>query len=172
MNLEACTEIARQIRLRNLAGHIVIDFVPLRKRPNRTKLLDRLHQHMADDLRRVQMGGFTRFGLIELTRQRHGLSLAHRMNARCGMCGGSGRTKSAVTAAHEALRAAVAEARHGIDRRPKITAGPSVIATLAKDAAPALRETEDKLGRRIILVEDPTISSQMFTVTLAGDQEE
>jgi Ribonuclease G/E len=88
------------------------------------------------------------------------------------MCAGSGRAKSAITAAHESLRAALTEARRGIDRRPKITAAPAVIAALAKDAAPALRETEAKLGRRIILEENPAVSSQMFTVTLAGDREE
>lgn len=90
-NLEAAAEIAGQIRLRNLAGLLVVDFVSMGGRAPETRVLEALRRAVAPDPAGVHVVGFTRFGLLEMTRRRQGFPLARILTAPCPACDGSGR---------------------------------------------------------------------------------
>lgn len=90
-NLTAADEIARQIRLRNIGGIIVIDFIDLSDGAHRRQVVDRLRTATADDSAPVWIGTMSRLGLVELTRKRRGSTLAQIMTRPCSTCGGTGR---------------------------------------------------------------------------------
>ncbi|MGF1641711.1 MAG: ribonuclease E/G [Rhodospirillales bacterium] len=92
VNLEAAAAIARQVRLRDLGGHIVVDFVPMKRRDHATRVLDALRSGFADDRGEPQFAGFTRLGLVEMTRRRRGPSLARRLGTHCPLCGAHHRS--------------------------------------------------------------------------------
>lgn len=97
VNLKACKEIARQIRLRDLGGIIIIDFIDMYDEKNRKKLYDAMHQAMSDDRAKWDMAPISQFGIMEMTRQRTKSSLVHAFNEPCPTCGGSGLVESKET---------------------------------------------------------------------------
>ena len=105
VNLEAAEEVARQVRLRNLAGLIVIDFVHMDGAGERARVADALARAFAGDPAAVQLAGFTSLGLFELTRRRLREPLSEALGERCEVCHGEGRHLSAATVAYEVLRA-------------------------------------------------------------------
>ena len=116
VNLEAVPEIARQIRLRNLGGIVVVDFIDLRARDLRQRVIDAMRAAVASDPQPVWVGGMSRLGLLELTRQRRGPTLAARLLQNCKACGGRPRVP------REDLRPWIGHGsmsfRDGQDRRP------------------------------------------------------
>lgn len=165
VNLEAAAAAARHIRLRDLAGHMVIDFAPMRRRDNRSRVVSALRLAMERDRRPFQLAGFTPFGLVELTRQRRERSLKRRLTTACPTCEGVGRIRSPAAIAHEALRRVLAEARAVACPAMEITASPSVVAALRGDAAPGLSEVEEKLGITVFLKENGAFAPESFDVT-------
>lgn len=103
-NLEAAEEIVRQIRLRNLAGIIVVDFIDMRLREHRKKLENYLNELLKKDRARTQISRITEFGLIQMTREKTGPSLSQLLCQTCPLCKGSGRIKSLLTIAGEVER--------------------------------------------------------------------
>jgi ribonuclease G len=103
-NLEACREVARQLRLRNIGGIIVIDFVDMDKEANRKKVWDELHRALAGDRSRCNVTKISELGLVEMTRKRTRESLHQLLTEPCPTCEGSGVVKSATTVANELLR--------------------------------------------------------------------
>ncbi len=93
-NQHAAAAIGREVRLRDLAGRIVIDFIPVRRPAERAKILAALQAALDDDERAFRIGGWTRLGLVELTREKRGPSLASRLLGVCPACAGSGRVHS------------------------------------------------------------------------------
>lgn len=93
-NLEAATEIARQLRLRNIAGIILIDFIDMNTEANRARVLEQLQQALAKDTTSTYVCGFTRLGLVEMTRKRVRPSLGESLTTACPACGGRGRVLS------------------------------------------------------------------------------
>ncbi len=104
-NLEAADEVARQLRLRDLAGLIVIDFIDMESRRNNTAVEKRMKDALKDDRARIQMGMISHFGLMELSRQRLRPSLAETSFTTCPHCGGTGHVRTTETAALAVLRA-------------------------------------------------------------------
>ena len=92
-NLSAVDEIARQIRLRNLSGIILIDFIDMDTEAERQQVLEKLSQAVADDRVKNVIHGFTRLGILEMTRKRTGDSLRDLLTEPCGACRESGRIK-------------------------------------------------------------------------------
>ena len=90
INLEACKEVARQLRLRDIGGLIVIDFIDLIKESNRNKVLSEFKKHLKRDRAKASISGFSDFGLLEMTRQRIRLDLIHTYKEECITCNGSG----------------------------------------------------------------------------------
>jgi ribonuclease G len=103
-NLEACREVARQLRLRNIGGIIVIDFVDMDKEANRKKVWDELHRALAGDRSRCNVTKISELGLVEMTRKRTRESLHQLLSEPCPTCEGSGVVKSTTTVANELLR--------------------------------------------------------------------
>lgn len=103
-NLEACQEVARQLRLRNLGGIIVVDFVDMDQEENRRKVWDAFNAALAHDRSRANVTKISELGLVEMTRKRTRESLNQVLTESCPNCGGTGAIKSATTLAYEILR--------------------------------------------------------------------
>ncbi|MGE0653723.1 MAG: ribonuclease E/G, partial [Alphaproteobacteria bacterium] len=97
-NIEAAAEIARQLRLRNIGGIVVVDFINLRDSPARGRVVEALKAALAADPAPCWVGDMSRLGLVEMTRRRRGHSLAEMLTGECPTCGGSGRVALARTA--------------------------------------------------------------------------
>src|SRR6516164_1890669 len=161
VNLAAVDAIARQIRLRNLGGGIVIDFVGLEDRRSRERVRDALAQALAPDSRHPQILGWTRLGHLELVRPRRGRPLAEALlEARPG----GPLVKTAVTVAYQALRALRGEARTQPGSRWRLTVSPEVAAALAGGATAALRVLEERFGREIAIEADPSLDRGCFQI--------
>ena len=94
INIEAANEIARQLRIRDIGGLIVIDFIDLFDMKNRKKVYNELKKKLKQDRAKVSVSEFSEFGLIQITRQRVGLSLLHSLTDQCNVCDGLGRNLS------------------------------------------------------------------------------
>src|SRR4029077_11440521 len=110
-NLEAAQAIARQLRLRNLGGIIVVDFIDMESEEHRAAVLDEFRRALARDRTRMTVSGFTALGLVEMTRKRTRESLAHLRCKPCQACSGRGQVKTARTVCYEVLREILREAR-------------------------------------------------------------
>jgi ribonuclease G len=104
INLEAAEEIARQLRLRNIGGLIICDFIDMRSRRNQRRLLEHLKDCMRDDSAKCTILGMSEFGLVEMTRQRSRGSLMQTLFTHCPYCAGYGRIKSHESVAIELER--------------------------------------------------------------------
>lgn len=163
-DLEAAAAIGREIVARDLAGIIMIDFVPLRRRTERERVVATLRSSLAGDDRQIRIAGWTRLGLVEMSRERRGPSLAGRLTVDCASCGGHGREISARRVAGDALRAMLAEARRAPAAPPSLVASPAVLEQLRGPLAEALAEIEDKIGAKIALVEADIRPAEAFHV--------
>jgi ribonuclease G len=162
VNLAAVDLIARQIRLRNLGGGIVIDFVGLEHRISRERIRDALTEALAPDPRCPQVLGWTRLGHLELVRPRRGRPLAEALLEP----GPRGHPlKTAVTLAYEALYALRGEARTQPGCRWRVTVSPEVAAALAGGATAALCALEERFGRQITIETDPSLDRGRFQIT-------
>ncbi|MCH8237795.1 MAG: Rne/Rng family ribonuclease [Proteobacteria bacterium] len=157
VDLEAAREVARQIRLRNLSGLIVVDFVPVRDAKRRRRLLDALKEAVGADPLGPHVSGFTPMGLVEMTRPRHGLSLLEIFGLPWPAAAAA-PLKSPLTQALEALRRVLREAREAKSAALTLKAPPAVIEALKGPAAAALKEAEERLGLAIRLVADQTLA--------------
>jgi len=166
-NLAAVSVIAQQIRLRNLGGGIVIDFVGLEDRGLRARVRDALAEALAPDPACPQILGWTRLGHLELVRPRRGRPLAEAvLEPRPG----GGLIKTAITVAHEALRALRREARAQPGGLWRLTVNPDVAAALAEGAAAPLRALESRFGREIAVEADPSLDRVRFQIAGTGDR--
>ncbi|HSX04735.1 MAG TPA: Rne/Rng family ribonuclease [Rhabdochlamydiaceae bacterium] len=105
LNMEAAEEIARQLRLRNVGGLVICDFIDMRSRKNQRRVLDRLKEAMKEDSAKCTILGMSEFGLVEMTRQRSRESLSQTLNMNCPYCNGSGQIKTNESVAIEIERA-------------------------------------------------------------------
>jgi ribonuclease G len=161
VNLSAASAIAREIRLRNLSGGIVIDFIGLGDRGLRDRVRDALTEKLAPDPARPQVLGWTRLGHLELVRPRRRRSLIETLlEPRSG----GPLVKTAITVAHEALRALRREARAQPGRSWRLTLAPDVAASFSSDVAAALRALEDRFGRKITIEADPSADRERFQI--------
>jgi ribonuclease G len=161
-DLEAAAAIGREVLLRDLAGVLVIDFVPLRRPAERARVLATLRSSLAGDDRELRIGGWTRLGLVELGRERRGPSLADRLTGECATCGGRGRVVSARWAAGDALREVLAEARRTPAAMPTLAAAPPVVEALRGPLAAAKADVEGKLGGRLRLIASDALPAHEF----------
>jgi ribonuclease G len=161
-NLAAAGTIARQIRLRNLGGGIVIDFVGLDSRSAREKLRAALAEALAPDPAAPQLLGWTRLGHFELVRPRRGRPLAE---ALLEPRSGGALVKTAVTVSHEALRALRRAARAQPGRRWRVIVAPDIAAALAGAVADAVRQAEQRFARSIAIEADPGYDRERFQIS-------
>ncbi len=161
-NLAAAAAIARQIRLRNLGGGIVVDFVGLDSRPARETLRAALAEALASDPAAPQLLGWTRLGHFELVRPRRSRPLAE---ALLEPRSGGTLVKTAVTVSHEALRALRRAARAQPGRRWRLTVAPEVAAALAGAAADAVWQAEQRFARGIAIEAEPGCDRERFQIS-------
>jgi ribonuclease G len=161
-NLEAAREIARQIRLRDIGGIIVCDFIDMETRSNRDKVLQELRTHLGRDRARTKALAVSELGLVEMTRQRVRPSLWHSMTADCPTCAGTGRVFTPEVVARRLERAL---RRVGHDRRERqlsVRLHPEVALYLLEDE-PRLLQTLTKItGVDIELRDDPMMRLDEF----------
>ena len=103
-NIEAAKEIPRQLRLRNLGGIIIIDFIDMRLEEDKKKVLDTLEENLSKDRIKNNIVHFTDLGLIEMTRKRTGKPLYHYFQEKCPICNGTGKVKSKEAVIHDLLK--------------------------------------------------------------------
>lgn len=162
VNLAAASAAARQIRLRNLAGPIVIDFIATKRPGERDRVLAALASALAVDPAAPQLLGWTRLGHVEIIRKRRHPPLGEMLFEHIP---GGGLTKTALTVALEGLRAAAREADAAAGQALTLFVHSAVAASLADgDAAPARRELEGRLGRRLSVVAEPARQRDTFVV--------
>lgn len=156
VNIAAAAEIARQIRLRNLSGHMVVDFIPSRRTAERLAVVEALRKAVASDPISVHVTGPSPFGLVELVRERRRAPLAEVVLSDCRVCAGSGSEASIATAALAALRTVLRESSARRVAHLGLGAAPDVVAALQGPLRGALAETERRLGHRLSLKSQPS----------------
>ncbi len=164
-NLEAVEEIAYQVRFRNIGGLIVLDLIDMDRPANRQKVLARLKDALKDDRARTSVNAISRFGLVEMTRERTTESLGRLLHERCPWCDGTGHILSRVTVANEILREIPmrADAAHAADHI-EVEAHPHVLEVLKGELAHAMDALRQRLGRRIDLVESRSAHPEKYAV--------
>jgi ribonuclease G len=161
-NLEAAREIARQIRLRDIGGIIVCDFIDMESRGNREKVLQELRTHLGRDRARTKALAVSELGLVEMTRQRVRPSLWHSMTTECPTCGGSGRVFTPEVVARRLERAIK---RVGHERRePQISVRlhPEVALYLLEEEPKLLQQLQKATGIDLELRDDPMMRLDEF----------
>ena len=166
-NLEAIATLPLALELRALGGHIVIDAVPMRDPRDRARLLAGMRAAFAGDARQTDIAGFTRLGLIEMTRAKAGPSLRRQLSTACTACDGEGVVLKPSLAAGDALRAALAAARASPGLAPLIVAPAPVIWALRRPMAAALAACEARLGRPIEVEENAAPGPGRFRIEAA-----
>ncbi len=165
-NLEACHAIARELRLRNLGGIIIIDFIDMLNEEHRQAVLQELAKALSYDRTRVTLNGFTSLGLVELTRKRTRESLSHILSERCPTCNGRGRLKTAQTVCYEIQREIVREARRYDAQSFRILAAPSVIDLFLDEESQSLALLVDFIGKPVSLAVESSYNQEQFDVVL------
>ena len=163
-NLEAADEVARQLRLRDLAGLVVIDFIDMEESRNNAAVERRLKEAMKADRARIQIGRISPFGLMELSRQRLRPSLMETHFTRCPHCQGLGLVRSVESAAMEVMRAVQEE---GIRRRSAeiaVTAPTAVVLYLLNQLRPALSDLERRYAFRVLVTADDALVVPAFKI--------
>ncbi|MDE0174880.1 MAG: Rne/Rng family ribonuclease [Defluviicoccus sp.] len=168
-NLEAADEAARQLRLRNIGGLILIDFIHMNEEANWDRVLEGLGHALAGDRSNVRLIGRTAAGLVEITRRRQRESLQRTLTEPCTRCSGDGRVSTPRSAALAIMRALKREARKSKPGPIVVTAASDVVDMLEGEAAPAMSELGTILGRRIALQRAPSYGRESFDI-VAGDE--
>lgn len=148
-NLEASQAIARQLRLRNLGGIIIVDFIDMDSKEHEQGVLTELRKAVARDRNRISISEFTSLGLVQITRKRTRESLAHTLCETCPTCGGRGEIKTARTVCYEILREVVREYHQFKDAKEfRILASQSVIDLFLDEESEALALVGDSIQNR------------------------
>lgn len=147
-NIEASQAIARQLRLRNLGGIIIIDFIDMLDPEHRRRVLASLEQSLLKDRVKTTINGFSQLGLVEMTRKRTRESLEHVLCDECPTCQGRGTVKSVETVCYEILREIVRINRTIDANRFLVYASPAVVEALNGDESHVLAEVEILLANR------------------------
>ena len=165
-NLEAAHVIARQLRLRNLGGIIVVDFIDMENAVHRDAVLTEFRKALSLDRTRITVNGFTSLGLIEMTRKRTRESLAHTLCEPCPMCQGRGEVKTAQTVCYEILREITREARQFDAREFRILASQAVIDLFLDEESQSLAVLGDTIGKPISLQVETLYNQEQYDIVL------
>jgi ribonuclease G len=166
-NLEASQAIARQLRLRNLGGIIIVDFIDMMNAEHRDAVLAEFKKALARDRTRMTVSGFTQLGLVEMTRKRTRESLAHVLCEPCPMCQGRGEVKTARTVCFEILREILREARQFDETREfRILASQAVIDLFLEEESQALAMLSDFIGKPVSMQVESLYHQEQYDIVL------
>ncbi|MBA2239538.1 MAG: ribonuclease G [Lysobacter sp.] len=165
-NLEAAQSVARQLRLRNLGGIIIIDFIDMHDAEHKRQVLRQLEKALARDHAKTTVYDFSPLGLVEMTRKRTTESLERQLSEPCHQCGGRGTLKTAETVTYEIFREIVRQVRQFDAARLLVIASPKVVARITDEESAAILELEEFLGKSIRFQSDEQYSQEQFDVVL------
>ena len=165
-NLEAAQSIARQLRLRNLAGIIVVDFIDMAREEHREAVLQEFRKQLARDRVKTMVGGFSNLGLVEMTRKRTRESLAQMLCEPCPTCEGRGIVKTARSVVYDILREILREARQFAPKEFRVVASPQVIDLLLDEESQHLAALSDFIGKPIALQAEGAMAQEQYDIVL------
>ncbi|ROR24949.1 RNAse G [Comamonas sp. BIGb0124] len=165
-NLEAAHAIARQLRMRNLGGIIIIDFIDMVRDDHRTAVLAELGKELAHDRVKTMAGGFSALGLVEMTRKRTRDSLAHMLTETCPVCEGRGHVKTPRSVTYDILREILREARQFNPREFRVIGAPKVIELFLDEESQHLASLSDFIGKPISLQSETAMSQEQYDIVL------
>jgi ribonuclease G len=166
-NLEAAVAIARQLRLRNLGGIIIIDFIDMTDPAHRSQVMEALQRALAGDHAQTHIASVSSLGLVEMTRKRTRDSLEHLLCAACPSCEGRGFVRTPETVCHEIFREIVRQSRQFQSKELLILAHQNVIDRLLDEESAVLAELEHQVGRPIRLQVETLYGFDQYDVVLA-----
>jgi ribonuclease E len=157
-NLEAADEVARQLRLRDLAGLVVIDFIDMEAKKHNAMVERRLKEALKNDRARIQVGQISHFGLLEMSRQRLRPSLAETSFVTCQHCGGLGHVRSTESAAIQVLRAIEEEGAKRRSAEIVVNAATSIAMYVLNHKRERLQGIEARYGMHVVFASDETLN--------------
>ena len=163
-NLEAAQAIARQIRLRNLGGIIIVDFIDMDEEEHRQQVLQALERALEKDHARNQITEVSRLGLVEMTRKRTRESLEHVLCRSCPSCGGRGSVKTPETVCYEIFRDILRQSRQFDFQELLVLAHPEVLDLLVDEESTGLAELESSTGKPIRLQAESGYAQDQYDV--------
>ena len=163
-NLDAIPEIVRQIRLRDLGGIIIIDFIDMDERKNRNRVMAALEEELKTDRAPSKVLQFNDFGLVAITRKRVKQSLERTLSTTCNVCTGTGMVKSPVTVCNDIYIEMRKMQRH-LDRGDvMLRVNPEVVKQLKSPGTRWLQEMEEMVGKTILVKSDPSLHPEQFDI--------
>ena len=165
-NLEAAVSIARQLRLRNLGGIIIVDFIDMQEEEHRRQVLQALEKALAADHAKTHISSVSPLGLVEMTRKRTRESLEHMLCEPCGTCEGRGFVKTAETVCYEIFREVLRQARQFDCQQLMVLAHQDVIERLLDEESAPLGELEVVTGKPIRLQTEALYGPDQYDVVL------
>jgi ribonuclease G len=165
-NLEAALAIGRQLRLRNLGGIIIVDFIDMTREDHRNAVLAEFRKQLARDRTKTTVSGFTQLGLVEMTRKRTRESLAHMLCEPCPTCEGRGQVKTARSVCYDILREILREARQFNPKEFRVIASPAGVEMLLDEESAHLAGLSEFVGKPISLSAESAMNPEQYDIVL------
>jgi ribonuclease G len=165
-NLEAAQAIARQLRLRNLGGIVIVDFIDMVREDHREAVLAEFRKQLARDRVKTMAGGFSQLGLVEMTRKRTRESLAHMLCEPCPTCEGKGIVKTPRSVAYDIFREILREARQFNPREFRVVASPKVIELFLDEESQHLAGLSEFIGKPVSLQSEAAMGQEQYDIVL------
>ncbi len=165
-NLEAAQAIARQLRLRNLGGIIIADFIDMVREDHREAVLAEFRKQLQRDRVKTSAGGFSQLGLVEMTRKRTRESLAHMLCEPCAVCAGKGIVKTPRSVAYDIFREILREARQFNPREFRVVASPKVIELFLDEESQHLAGLSEFIGKPVSLQSETAMGQEQYDIVL------
>jgi ribonuclease G len=165
-NLEAAQAIARQLRLRNLGGIVIVDFIDMVREDHRDAVLGEFRKQLARDRVKTSAGGFSHLGLVEMTRKRTRESLAHMLCESCPVCESKGIVKTARSVAYDIFREILREARQFNPREFRVVASPKVIELFLDEESQHLAGLSEFIGKPVSLQSEAAMAQEQYDIVL------
>lgn len=163
-NLEAAKEIAYQLRLRNIGGIIIVDFIDMDRAPDREKVTTALQEALRKDKQKTNILKISELGLVQMTRKRTRENLTRTLCEQCPHCEGKGFVKSLTTVSYEVLRAILSEMSDSAASCIRVTAHPEVVKLLFEQESAQLEQMQKQYNTKIELTQDPHLSQEQYEV--------
>lgn len=165
-NLEAAQMIARQLRLRNLGGIIIADFIDMQDEEHKKQVLSNLEKYLEQDPTRTYVHGLTQLGLVEITRKRTTENLQQMLCEKCDHCHGIGLVKTVESVCYELFREIIRTVRQFQTGQIMVLASTALVDYIFEEQTDALTELEEELGKRISLQAESSYAQEQFDVVL------
>jgi ribonuclease E len=171
-NMEAAEEAARQLRLRDLAGLVVIDFIDMKKESHNKAVQDKLVEGLREDKARMEVGKINRFGVLVMTRQRLRPSIQQTTHVPCPHCQGAGQVKSVEALLLSVLRRMKAILSHGDVKELRVKLSPAIANPVLNQKRRELQELEDTFGTSVLILSDAEVAYGEMVAEIEQREEE